>query len=246
MPEPEPTPAAPPPVRAVPVTAADQRSDPTRWIVFLVAAALGLLADLGTKEWAFGRDDLKAMGAHLTVIPGFFDVALSENPGAAWGLLSGRHTFFLLISVAAFLAIVYFVQTAPRGSRMGPLILGLVFAGVAGNFYDRCAGGLVRDFIDWHTPEAGSVHDLVAKVFGRTHWPTFNVADVFICVGAAAIVLVFWREERRARGADPLPGASLASDPKAPAAGVAAAPEAPAAATGPAPAPGPAAPGPAS
>jgi signal peptidase II len=173
-----------------------------RWVLFLVSAALGLGLDLGSKSWAFEHPALKPpkpYGSHLSVIPGWFDIALSENPGAAWGLLYGRHTFFIVISIAAFLAITYFVQTAPKHARLTPVILGLVFAGVAGNFYDRCAGGVVRDFLDAHTPDAGMVHDLVEKLFGRTHWPTFNVADIFICVGAGATVLVFWREERKTR-----------------------------------------------
>jgi signal peptidase II len=168
-------------------------------VIFVVAAVVGLALDLGSKSWAFSQERLHAWGSHIPVIPGWFDIALSENPGAAWGLLSGKHTFFLVISVAAFLALTYFVHTAPKNAKGGPVVLGLVLAGVAGNFYDRCASGLVRDFLDCHTPDAGFFHDVVAKLFGRTHWPTFNVADMYICLGAGAIVVLFWREEKKAK-----------------------------------------------
>jgi signal peptidase II len=191
-----------------------------RWAIFIITAVVALALDLGSKSWAFSQEQLHAYGAHIAVIPGWFDIALSENRGAAWGLLSGKHTFFLVISVAAFLALVYFVHTAPKDAKGGPVILGLVLAGVAGNFYDRCAGGVVRDFLDWHTPDQGLVHDVFMKIFGNTRWPTFNVADMYICIGAGAIVVLFWREEKRAKAL-----AAAAAKPVEPAPAPAAPPE---------------------
>ena len=121
-----------------------------RWAIFVAAAVIGLTLDLGTKTWAFAQESLWHPYAHIPVVEGWFDIALSKNPGAAWGLLAGRHTFFLIISVAAFLAITYFVHTAPKTSKLGPIVLGLVLAGVSGNFYDRCAEGVVRaSALDW-------------------------------------------------------------------------------------------------
>ncbi len=178
-----------------------------RWIAFIVAAGLGLLLDLGTKEAAWLSKSLEKPGSKVTVVEGWFDLVRSENQGAAWGLLWGAHTFFLMVSVVAFLAITYFVHTSPRKAWKGPVVLGLVLAGVGGNFFDRAMYGHVRDFLDWHTPDVGSAHDFFEKVFGKTHWPTFNVADIFICIGAAALVVIFWNDEKARKAATPAPAA---------------------------------------
>ena len=168
-----------------------------RWLIFLIAASCGFALDIGTKEWTFDTASLRAPGGRIEVVRGWFDLELSENRGAAWGLLWGKHTFFLLVSVVAFIAISFFVHTAPRRSKIGPFILGLVLAGVAGNFWDRATNGAVRDFLAVHTPDTGLAHDFFDKVFGRTRWPTFNVADMFICTGAGALVVMLWREEKK-------------------------------------------------
>lgn len=195
-----------------------------RWITFVLAATLGLLLDLGSKEAAWRSKALDAHGSRIEVVAGWFDFVRSENQGAAWGLLWGAHTFFLLVSVVAFLAITYFVHTSPRSSWKGPLVFGLVLAGVAGNFFDRAMYGHVRDFLDWHTPEAGAAHDFVEKVFGKTHWPTFNVADIFICIGAAALVIIFWKDEKARKLAEAEAAAAAAKAAPSP---PPAAPEAP-------------------
>ncbi len=188
-----------------------------RWISFVAAAGLGLLLDLGTKELAWSASSLEKPGSRIVVLSGWFDLIRSVNQGAAWGLLWGQHTFFLLVSVIAFLAITYFVHTSPRNAWKGPLVLGLVLAGVAGNFFDRATYGHVRDFLDWHTPDSGGVHDLFEKTFGKTHWPTFNVADIFICIGAGALVLLFWKDDK-AKKAEPAPAAAPPAGPAAPSA----------------------------
>ena len=105
-----------------------------------------------------------------------------------------------MVTLAAFVGVPYFVHTAKHMVRSGALVMGLILAGVAGNFWDRMIYGYVRDFIDVHTPPAGVVHDLFQSMpGGRTVWPTFNVADMFITSGAAAIVIysIFLDPERK-------------------------------------------------
>ena len=180
-----------------------------RWISFIGAASTGLILDLATKEAVWRNAALERAGSRHEVISGWFDLMRSVNQGAAWGLLWGQHTFFLLVSVVAFLAITYFVHTSPKNAWKGPLVLGLVLAGVAGNFFDRAMYGHVRDFLDWHTPDSGFLHDFLEKHAGKTHWPTFNVADIFICIGAGALVVLFWKDDKakKAAAAPPAPPA---------------------------------------
>lgn len=179
-----------------------------RWTLFLVALVLGTALDLGTKHAAFER--LPAYGQSYP-LTSWFAFTHAENRGAAFGMFQGQHDFFMLVTIVALVAVTFFVHTAPRRSRAIPIVLGLILAGVAGNFWDRITHGFVRDFLDVHTPPAGALHDAFMSTLGRTVWPTFNVADVFITCGAAAMVLFFGREERAAAASGPAAPAAAAA-----------------------------------
>lgn len=184
----------------------------SRWIVFAVALVLGTALDLWSKSWAF--EVLPGPGDTRVVIEGWFSFTHATNRGAAFGLFQGQHTFFMVVSLMAFVAVPYFVHTSPR-TRKGLLtagVLALILAGVLGNFWDRVVHGHVRDFLDAHTPASGAMHDLCERLFGRTVWPTFNVADVFITAGALAMVVFLGREEEPKKAAQ-----AAAPGPTAPA-----------------------------
>ena len=166
-----------------------------KWLTFVVAFVVGLALDLGTKAWAFGF--LPELGSSKPVTE-WLSWTRAVNKGAAFGMFEGQHTFFMLITVVAVVAVVYFVKTAKPSAWGVTTVLGLILAGVFGNFFDRMVLGHVRDFIDVHTPPVGVVHDLFLNTVGKTVWPTFNVADIFITTGAVALVLLFETQERAA------------------------------------------------
>jgi lipoprotein signal peptidase len=158
--------------------------------VFLaLVSILTLAADLATKAWAERRLDgypgmLDVWKNHVTLI-------LARNRGGAWGLLQStsenvRRPFFLLVSVAAiaFIMTLYRrLQSRQRALKWGlPLVLG----GALGNVLDRIRYGHVIDFIDAH---------VVFKGVER-HWPTFNVADIAICVGVGLMAVDMFTSKR--------------------------------------------------
>lgn len=120
-----------------------------------------------------------------------------ENPGAAWGFLgnlpdSVRRPFFHLMSLVAFGFICFmYVRLTPeqRGLRWA---LALISGGALGNFVDRLLRGYVIDFIDWHWRNQPGMR-----------WPTFNVADVAICVGVGLLVLDSLRVRQPAESVTP-------------------------------------------
>lgn len=130
-------------------------------------------------HFLWDRHPLRA--SPVAVIDNFWHFRYVENPGAAWGFLSGsasalRTPFFLLVSLFAMgFIIVYFRKTLPnqRWLRLG---LALVFGGAVGNFLDRVRLGYVIDFIEWH-------------YYDKYAWPTFNVADAAITVGVGILLL---------------------------------------------------------
>jgi signal peptidase II len=110
---------------------------------------------------------------------------LVYNPGAAFGLHVGpqsRWIFTALTMVAlAILGRLYLATS--RGDYPRVLALALVCAGAVGNLLDRLRSDLgVVDFID--------------VGFGDSRWPTFNVADMAVSVGAVLLAYVLWQEDR--------------------------------------------------
>jgi signal peptidase II len=142
--------------------------------IFLCTAAGVIAGDLLTKWLAFHSDRLLPPRA-ITIIPNFFDLSRSENRGGVFGVGQGQVAFFILFTLAASAVILWAVWKYGRTSRWLTFGLGCVFGGAMGNLWDRREIGYVRDFIDAHA--------------GRHHWPTFNIADSAICVGAAILVI---------------------------------------------------------
>jgi len=142
------------------------------WRAGYLLAAFGIyMVDQVTKAWA--SRTLRFTG-DLTIVRNVLDFVYTENRGIAFGQLQqtgsfGRWFFVGLAVAAAVVMLFYFIRTARNDDR----ILGacaLLLGGITGNLTDRVRFGYVIDFIMVH--------------FRSYHWPTFNVADASICVGA--------------------------------------------------------------
>jgi signal peptidase II len=163
--------------------------------LFLAFALAGAGVDLFTKHVVFQR---LASRGEVTLIDGFLGFVLSRNPGAAFSMLVGQINFFLLISVAALVLLAYFSLTAKPPSWRYQLALGTVGAGVLGNLHDRVRFHAVRDFIKVSI-DYPPIASRLDAIFNTHTWPIFNVADSFICVGAGALIVKYWIDERRER-----------------------------------------------
>jgi len=159
------------------------------WRGGYLLAAFGIyMADQASKAWA-----VRALrfGDERTIIKGFLDFVYTENRGIAFGQLQeggsfGRWFFVVLALAAAVAVFYYFLRTARNDDR----ILGacaLLLAGITGNLTDRVRLGYVIDFISVHA--------------GSYHWPTFNIADASICVGAGLLAYDLILEGRREKRA---------------------------------------------
>ena len=179
--------------RAIPETILGPRPSP----VFLaVVAVASLVSDIGTKLWAEAK--LADYPGYVTVVDNHLMFVLAKNKGGAWGLLQGesenvRRPFFLLVSVAAIAFIVtLYRRLQPRQYALKwglPLVLG----GALGNVFDRIRYGYVIDFIDYRADWIRKLNELIGKYYPKhivtDHWPTFNVADIAICVGVALMAI---------------------------------------------------------
>jgi signal peptidase II len=157
-------------------------------IYWLVALAV-LLFDQWTKHWVVTRMEL---GQVIPVWGDFFTLTSHRNRGAAWGILQDQRTFFIIITIAVVIGVVYYLlRTIREGRKLLPWALSLLLGGALGNFVDRVRFGEVVDFLDFYI-------DLRGIGISFTYdYPIFNVADSAIVVGIILIFLDTLLETRR-------------------------------------------------
>jgi signal peptidase II len=141
-------------------------------IFFLIAAAL-LIGDQVTKQLIVRN---MAYGDYIVVINGFLNIVYVTNQGGAWGVGSGSNPgVFMAVTIAALILIIFYVLKLKDDEKLILVALSTVCGGALGNLIDRVRQGAVVDFIDVH--------------LGKHHWPSFNVADICITVGAVLLII---------------------------------------------------------
>ena len=110
----------------------------------------------------------------ITIIPNIFNITYVLNDGAAFSILRGKQ---LLLSIIAIIAIIFILYNLKKENlnKLKIIYYSLVIGGILGNLFDRIIYHEVIDFID-------------IAVF-KYQIPIFNLADTFICIGVALIVL---------------------------------------------------------
>jgi signal peptidase II len=145
-----------------------------------------LILDLATK---FAAEAFLPRYVGLPMIGDLFQLRLVYNPGAAFGINVGAQSrwVFMALSLAALVILSSMLRSTRPGDWLRLHALALIFAGAAGNLIDRIRSprGVV-DFLDF--------------TVGAFHWPTFNVADMAVTCGAAALALSLWSEGKQAPG----------------------------------------------
>lgn len=118
----------------------------------------------------------------VSVIPGFFDLVLWKNTGAAFGSLSGvpgGRWILIAITIIALAVAVWLALAKGGGSKSQVLAIGLICGGAMGNLIDRLRLGVVIDFLLFY--------------YDRWYWPAFNLADSAITVGGVGMAIFILR-----------------------------------------------------
>lgn len=141
------------------------------------------LLDQWSKAWIVQHFE---RGEVLPIIPNFFNLILTYNRGAAFGMFSNlpEGTRQIVLGVTSFVALVlvlYFLFKDYKGLLPAQIALSLVLGGAIGNLIDRVVLGEVVDFLDFY--------------IGVYHWPAFNIADSSIFVGV--FILLFLKPQAK-------------------------------------------------
>jgi signal peptidase II len=150
------------------------------WPVLLVV----LVVDVITKAIA-ERNLLR--GIPYEVLGNTVQLKLVYNPGAAFGLHLGPQSrwIFTVLTILALVILGRLYRSTHTGHTARVAALALVCAGAVGNLIDR-----LRSFF--------GVVDFIDVGIGDSRWPTFNVADMAVSIGAVMLAWVLWQEDRSA------------------------------------------------
>lgn len=152
-----------------------------RNICSLIVFFLLILLDQYTKHLAILH--LKGQPSFV-LLDGILEFSYLENTGAAFSSFSGKQTFLIVLTILVIAALAWRYFTLPANGRFLWIRICLLFilSGAVGNLIDRLSRRYVVDFI----------------YFVPINFPKFNVADIYITVGVAALaglMLFFYSEE---------------------------------------------------
>lgn len=145
-----------------------------QWAGLLAVVAAAIVADQVTKRLIVSH---LALGETHRILP-VLDITHLRNTGIAFGIFPGRLELITLLTGAAVVWMITHFARAGSRHPLFPVALGLLIGGSISNLVDRIRNGYVTDFIH------------------LSHWPTFNLADTFIVLGVALLLLGLGRAER--------------------------------------------------
>lgn len=120
----------------------------------------------------------KVLGEHVMIyVAPFFNLVRAWNTGVSFSMFNnyGSLGVWMLSALALVIIglLVYWLKS--EENSLSQISLGMIIGGAIGNVIDRIRLGAVFDFLDFH--------------IGENHWPAFNGADSFICVGAGILIV---------------------------------------------------------
>jgi signal peptidase II len=144
----------------------------------IIAAVVVLALDQASKLWLLRVFDIGHRGS-VKLAP-FFDLVLAWNPGISFGWFQNDSPTaqIVLMLVKAVAVLILALWMARSRTLVATLALGLIIGGAVGNAIDRFAYGAVVDFALFHVQIGGNTFN----------WYVFNLADVAIVAGVAALL----------------------------------------------------------
>ena len=153
------------------------------WIINMIylISVFAFILDFLTKWWAVSSLEY---GVPTPVFP-CFNLFLVGNRGISFSFLSAKDATGIWLLIALALAIcaflIYLIQH--EKDKFSRIALAMVLGGALGNVFDRLRYGFVIDFLDFY--------------WDKHHFPAFNLADSFICIGVGLLLLKMMKKEKK-------------------------------------------------
>jgi signal peptidase II len=144
---------------------------------FWVSACIGLVLDRLTKFLVVYTFQLTIPPQTLPIVPGVFHFTYVVNTGAAFSLFNQGVGWLRWLSLAVSIFLMLVAWFGPKWSRWEQTGYGFILSGALGNGIDRFVLNQVVDFLD----------------FRLIQFPVFNLADAFINVGIACLLIAAFR-----------------------------------------------------
>jgi signal peptidase II len=175
---------------------------PIKWIIPLSIGVVTLVLDIITKyliEAKFSCSPSRCcsissdsvtteLSQSVEFLGGFLKIHLVHNKGGVFGILQGYAHVFLIVSIIVLIFMIIFWIYEKNKSMMFNITMSLIVSGAIGNIIDRII------------PSREGVVDFISiGVDGVYRWPSFNIADSCIVVGAIFLIIVFYRSEKQER-----------------------------------------------
>lgn len=152
------------------------------WMMPVGVAAVALILDQLSKWWVTQALGPETMTTSIALVGNDIRIVYSHNTGVAFSLFQGHSELLTVVALMIIAGALYFYRTQMPNERLSAqLTMGFILGGALGNVVDRIRLGYVVDFISvgW--------------------WPIFNLADSFICIGAAMLMFQIIRDDLGSR-----------------------------------------------
>lgn len=171
-----------------------------KWI-YVVAILVAI--DQITKKIA---EEALQFGETISLMP-YLNFRLVYNKGAAFSFLSEaggwQRWFFVALATGVCAYILYWLGSLKQNEHLTRLSLVFVLSGALGNVIDRIMFAKVTDFIDMYYPSTNDCIFFFFQLPGNTcHWPTFNIADILITIGASLLFIDLLKNKSSANEAN--------------------------------------------
>lgn len=158
---------------------------PIMWTIPLSIGVVTLILDIITKYLVEARFKGTEFTESINFLDGFLRIHLVYNRGGVFGIFQGYQHVFLIISIVVLILMIIFWIFEKNKSMIFNITMSLIVSGAIGNIIDRLVPG-----------REGVVDFISIGVDGFYRWPSFNIADSCIVVGAILLIFVFYRSEK--------------------------------------------------
>jgi signal peptidase II len=157
------------------------------WVLLLISAVVAV--DLISKQSVSENLALGETREPVGFLAPYFQITLSYNTGAAFGMLPDAGNIFLIVAIVIVIGMMFFFNRIPDNGTMTRVGIGFIVGGALGNAIDRIQHGHVIDFIHYSLPQLNLSN-------------VSNLADHAIVLGVILVLIDSWRLERLEKAAD--------------------------------------------